>query len=694
MTLKRSPPAYSCRPRVIATMITCIVFAGILMSRAAWLQLGRDHRLETMSRRQFQSRLLIQPSRGPILDRNGEALAINSEVQSLAVNPSKIAIKPENRRMIARLLSRATEVPYTRVLEHISGKREFAWIKRHISEQDVARLKRFHIINSEGDPINGIWLVRESERVYPHGELAAHVVGGVDMDSEGREGVELSMNERLRGKVISMSAIKDAYGRPTFIDVPSEGRDGEPVTLTIDNSLQFSVEEELRAAVKKTGAKGGSVIVMNAVNGEVLAMANAPSFNPNNHSSPQDHRRNRAVTDGYEPGSTMKAVLLASALSKGMKLTDVVWGERGKFKIQGHTISEAEAHEKFEWLPLKKIITVSSNIGAAKLALKVGADSYLNMIKAYGFGAKTGISFPGEISGRVPPRKVWQPLTTANIGFGQGILVTPIQMLRAYASFANGGWLVEPTLIKTPSGKDVPPQRVITAKVAAQVSEALESVTHKEQGGTGQKAVLEGYRVAGKTGTAQKVDPLNGQYSRSKHIASFIGFPILEGDQLRDTPRIVILAMLDEPQGVYFGGETAAPLFREVLNAVASRFSLPASSAPQPTLATLGKAGKPIPSDRLAVTQAHPVSPVAASLIPAQIPTQSMQWVSQGSDGKNSWKMPSVHGLSVREAMEVFREHAFQIEVRGDGIVSAQYPEPGHPVMDGEVIRLTLSEPD
>jgi cell division protein FtsI (penicillin-binding protein 3) len=671
------------RIRVVATMLVCIAFAGVLAGRAAWIQLGPDRRLDSMSRRQFQSHLLIQPSRGAVLDRNGEALAINSEAQSLAVNPSKV----ENRRWLAKLLSKSVDVPYAKTLEHLSTKREFAWIKRHLSDEDTARLKRYHVINSEGDPLTGVWLVRESERVYPHGELAAHVVGGVNLDSEGKEGIELSMNERLRGKVVSMSAIKDALGRPAFIDVSTEGRDGEPVTLTIDNSLQFSVEEELRSALHKTGARGGSVIVMNAVNGEILAMANAPTFSPNNHAAPQDHRRNRAVTDGYEPGSTLKAVLLATALTKGMKLTDVVWGERGKFKLQGRTISEAETREKFEWLPLKKIITVSSNIGAAKLALKVGADSYFSMLKAYGYGTKTGIDFPGEISGRVPPRKSWQPLTTANIGFGQGVLVTPIQMLRAYASFANGGWLVQPTLIKSPPEKDpVPPRRVISAKVAAQVTDALESVTHKELGGTGQKAVLPGFRVAGKTGTAQKVDPSNGQYSRSKHIASFIGFPVLEGNQLRDTPRLVIYTMLDEPQGVYFAGETAAPLFREVLSAVVSRFSLPSDDTiigDEGTAPKLASKSNRVVADQLAVGQAHPAPASAGAL----------QWSGKGSDGTNIWKMPDVRGLSAREAMGVFKDHVFQLEVRGDGVITGQSPEPGRTVTDGALIRLTLNEP-
>ncbi|MGZ3708868.1 MAG: penicillin-binding transpeptidase domain-containing protein, partial [Bdellovibrionota bacterium] len=531
------------------------------------------------------------------------------------------------------------------------------------------------------DLVDGLWLVRESQRVYPHGSLAAHLIGDVNVDSEGLEGSELWFNDRLKGKLVSVAAIKDALGRPTFIDAAAatQVQDGEPVTLTIDNSLQYSVEEQLRAAVHRTGARSGTVIAMNAANGEVLAMANEPSFNPNEKGAGPDRRRNRAVTDGYEPGSTMKAVLLATALSKGMHLTDQIWGERGKFRVQGKRIAEAEAKDKFEWLSLKKIVQVSSNVGAAKLALKVGADSYLQMIKNMGFSARTGLGFPGEIPGRVPGRREWQPLTLANIGFGQGILVTPIQMLRAYATFVNGGWLVQPTLLKTDGigKKPETPHRVITAKVASEVIQALELVT--QEGGTGVKAALPGYVVAGKTGTAQVVEPGGHGYSRTKHIASFIGFPV--GVE----PKIVILAVLDEPKGVYFAAETAAPLFREVLAAVTNRFSIPATQDLPRKLAQSAPRGSKL-RDSIHSTQAAQAHP--AALEPAKL-----DW--QGSTGSGAlvWKMPSLKGLTPREAMVVLKGHPFQVEVRGSGLISTQVPEEGRAVADGEIVRLGLSEP-
>ena len=681
----------SVKGRITFMMILCLGIAGALTARAAWIQMGSDPRLEQMSRRQFQSKVLIRPRRGAILDQTGEALAINTEINSLAANPSKIA----NKKTLARLLAKATDVPYSRILLKLQEKKEFVWIKRHIPDSEMSRLTKWKIMEADGDLVPGLWLVKESKRVYPHRELAAQILGDTNLDQEGLEGVELKADEKLRGKVVSFNAIKDALGRPTFIDAVAANhvQDGEPVSLTIDASLQFSVEEELRNAVKKSNAKSGSVLVMNAVNGEILAMASEPTFNPNEKGANPDHRRSRVVTDGFEPGSIMKAVLVASALSNGWKLSDQVWGERGQLFVQGKRISEAEVHEKFEWLSLKKLIKVSSNVGAAKVALKLGADKYLSTLQALGFGTRTNLGFPGEIQGRIPPRK-WQPLTLANVGFGQGILVTRLQMARAYASFINGGWLVQPTIFKTPiDGVKVEvPKRVFTQKVADQVVEALLGVT--EEKGTGVKAALPGYRVAGKTGTAQMVEPNTGKYSRSKHIASFVGFPV--GVE----PKVVILTTIDEPHGVYYASETAAPLFREVLNAVASRYSMPSNSpetAPKPVVASFSKeSARTVASSSAGLTTLERLHTSQAKAIAAAAPAPSagaLEWNGNSAEGGYLWTMPSLTGLSVREAIRTLEGHPFHMEVHGVGIVQSQYPPEGKSVADGETIKLTLAEP-
>lgn len=726
--------------RIVGLFCSCLLLAALLLGRAALIQLGSDPRLDQMARRQFQSRTLIRPSRGEILDRDGDALAINSESSSLAMNPSRI----RDPRRLARLVSRALNISYAKILARMRDRREFGWIKRHLSDAELVRLRRWHLYDDDGDLLAGLWMVRESRRVYPHGQLAAHVLGDVNLDTEGTEGVELWMDSRLKGKVTSMTAVRDALGRPAFYDEStksgSEGRDGEPVTLTLDSSLQFAVEEELRSAVRKAGARGGTVIVMNAVTGELLAMANEPTFNPNDHARQPDRRRNRALTDGYEPGSTLKPVLLAAALSHGMKLTDQIWGEHGHFVVQGRRISEAEAHEQFEWLSLRKIIQVSSNVGAAKLALKVGADRYYAELKAFGFGARTGLDFPGEISGRIPPRRAWKPLTLANLGFGQGLLVTPLQMTRAYAAFVNGGYLVEPTLIRDPVLKPQEAHPIMAPAVAAQVVQALRSVTDKEGGGTGAKAVLPGYLVAGKTGTAQKVDPQTGAYSRSKYVASFIGFP------LNVEPKLVIFASIDEPHGVYYGGEVAAPLFREVLNAAANRFGMPSipQEGPAPLLASGANPGPgraseagalpAAPMDRLRLSQADARPPAAADgdgpvrsgegetqgdsgatgpgastgaaddlrgepslTMPGKpgdpaLPGMALARVGRNADGKTLWQLPSLKGLTAREVIEILQGHSFRLELHGTGFVRSQSPEEGKEVADGGAVRVNLAE--
>jgi membrane peptidoglycan carboxypeptidase len=349
------------------------------------------------------------------------------------------------------------------------------------------------------------------------------------------------------------------------------------------------------------------------------------------------------------------------------------------------------------------MIQVSSNVGAAKLALKWGADAYSNWLKTLGFGVRTGIGFPGEIAGKVPPRKVWQPLSLANIGFGQGVLVTPMQMLRSYAVFANGGYLVQPTLLKNRLAlkglTEFAPQKVLSPAAAAGVTEALLSVT--TEGGTGLKANVEGYRVAGKTGTAQAVDPNTGRYSRSRYISSFIGYPV--GVE----PKLVILTMIDEPKGVYYASETAAPLFQAVLRSAANRFSLPTlPSSPEMTSGALAKASqreepRKAQPGREGVTplkleprsSAEAVSTAAAPL--REEPVRTLETLSQPEEGTDStrWKMPDLRGFSAREALLALQKGRFELEVHGEGVVKTQVPAPGQQVAPGSKVSLRLEAP-
>ena len=701
--------------RLIVLMLFVTVLAGAVIARSVAVQVVRDERLERMASRQFNSRVLLTPRRGMISDRNDEPLAVNVDVQSLAANPSKIT----NRRTLARLLSKALEIPYEKLAERLAGKKEFIWVKRHMSEADLGRLRKWNLLSANEELSPGLWMVRESRRSYPHGELASHVLGTVNLDSQGIEGIELWKESVLKGKVASISALRDGLGRPTFIDAEAakELEDGSSIQLTIDSSLQFAAEQELKSAVTRHGAVGGSVIVMDSVTGEILAMANEPSFNPAEGSPSPARRRNRALTDGYEPGSIMKPLVLAGALSNGWKTSDKIYGEHGSFVVQGHRISEAEADEKFEWIPLAKMIQVSSNVVAAKLALKLGADKLNGVIRSFGFGSKSGMGFPGEISGIIPPKKDWKPINIANIGFGHGVLVTPIQMLRAYAALANGGHLVQPRIIRkinaptegealptgeegAESGSDTAlsptATRILSDQVVHDTVEAMALVT--EEGGTGVKAHLDGYRVAGKTGTAQVVDPKTGRYSRSKYNASFVGFPV--GVE----PRVVIFTSVQEPKGIYYASETAAPLFRNVLQAAVNRFSIPSDSKYiKPTLVKHPEQAPEEPVVRSPSAESGHFVEISQTLNPAQEiqaelaqdKRQAFEQVEaeESVEGAHQWRMPSLAGLTSREALRLIGARKFKLEIQGDGVVVRQSPPAGELVAEGMKVRMELGDP-
>lgn len=624
--------------RTMVLFMGCMVLATALVLRAGYVQVINDPRIERLSQRQFKSKVLVRPRRGQIFDRNGEALTINMEVQSLAANPSKI----KHKKTIALQLAKALGGSSSQYLKKLNEDREFIWIKRKIADQTVDSFKKWDLMNVRGELKEGLWLVKESQRAYPHGDSARAILGSVSIDSDGIEGVELWMNSKLEGHPISVSAVKDAFGRPAFMDADAvrSAQEGENVHLTLDASLQFSVEEALKGALDKHNAQSGSVVVMNAVTGEILAMAN--------QSKNSTHHRNLVVADGYEPGSTVKPILLAAALQKGRKLTDSVWGGRGSMKVQGKTISEAEAHEKFEWINLKKMIQVSSNVAAAKLALEIGAESYLKMLKLFGFGSKTDLGFPGEIAGNIPKTtKEIPPLRLATMAFGHGMMATALQVTRAYAAIQNGGYLVKPRLVTNdPSLEKTVFPRIISQKIAEKVIESLAAVT---QDGSGKKAQVPGLKVVGKTGTSQVVDPKTKKYSKSHYIASFVGFAV--GVE----PKLTVYTQIDHPEGNYYAAETAAPLFSQVMTSVAHRFSMPID---------FGR-------EQIKIAKAHPMeAPVLSST-----------------------EIPSFEGLSSQEVLTWSRGKNLRIQMRGFGVVKQQRPPPGSEIKDGALISVQLGEP-
>ncbi len=633
-----------------------------MLGRSTYLQIWGDPKLENLARKQFQSRVMMNPRRGLILDRTGEPLAINLETSSLAGSPAKIL----KSRSTLHLLARALEISPQTLKKKLDSKKSFAWFERHVSEDRMERFKKSGIILPSGEMPEGLWIVKEMKRVYPHGNLASSLLGSVNIDTQGIEGVELWKNSILRGKSATIEAYKDALGRPALIEA-SNGKiqDGENVELTIDASLQFSAEEALVSAMDRTRSQSGMVIVMDSDNGEILALAQS------NANGNRGIKKVMAVTDGYEPGSTMKPLLLASALNKNViKITDSLFGHYGKFKLQGRTISEAESHEKYGYVSMKKMIEVSSNIVAAELALKMGADRFLKSLRELGFGQKTGTQLPGEIGGWVPSpnnAKSVRPLTLATMGFGQSILVTPMQMLRAYASLSNGGYLVEPTLLKRKQNEELKKNQVLNPEAVKNATEALVQVTQGEKG-TGHKARVEGYRIAGKTGTAQTVDPKTKRYSGNRYMASFIGFPV------GVKKPVTILVLFDHPKGVYYGGETAAPVFAEVFKTAASRFSIPSTEEIKvPTNLTAPSSKQE--SDEVQVVQSSAESVQSIKEVNLDHPV-----------------MPSLIGLTPQEAIRALRPFHPSVQIHGFGVIRKQSPDSGSILQDRMKVALYLEE--
>ncbi len=653
--------------------IVITVFGAIsvgMLGRSTYLQIWGDSKLETLARRQFQSHVMMNPRRGLITDRTGEPLAINLETSSLAGSPAKILKSGSTLHLLARALG----IPAHTLRKRLDPKKSFAWFERRVSEDRIERFKKAGIIQPTGAMPEGLWLVKEMKRVYPHGNLATSLLGTVNIDQNGIEGVELWKNSILRGKSASFDAYRDALGRPALIQASEQNKikDGENIELSIDASLQFSVEEALQASMERTRAQSGLVIAMDSNNGEILALAQSTA------SGNRGVKKVMAVTDGYEPGSTMKPLLLASALNKGaIKITDSLFGHYGKFKLQGRTISEAESHEKYGYVNMRKMIEVSSNIAAAELALKMGSERFLTSLKELGFGSKTGTQLPGEIAGWVPSpanAKSVRPLTLATMGFGQSILVTPMQMLRAYAAISNGGFLVEPTLLKRKEDEVIKRIPVLKPEAAKDATTALTQVTEGEKG-TGKKARLEGFRIAGKTGTAQTVDPKTKRYSTSRYMASFIGFPVGVKQP------VTILVLFDHPKGIYYGGETAAPLFSQVLQSLTSRFSIPTTEKMEmPTELTAAPAKSNSEQVEMVQSSAEPVITTAHSV--ASIKEVNIDHP----------VMPSVIGLTPQEAIRALRPFSPSVQIHGFGVIRKQNPDSGAILQPNVKISLYLEE--
>jgi cell division protein FtsI (penicillin-binding protein 3) len=523
-----------------------------LVARAVYLQGIHNDFLQQKGDARYGRVVDINAHRGMITDRYGEPLAISTPVESIWVSPQDVEATPQQVKQLAQIVGMNVEEVRSRLTD---TSHDFVYLKRQLSPEQAEKVVKLEMA--------GVSSRREYRRYYPGADMTAHLLGFTDVDDNGQEGLELELQDKLGGKAGSERVIKDRRGH-TVEDVASlrAPKSGSDLALSLDSKMQYMAYREIKLAVEQHHAKAGSIVVLDAKSGEVLALANWPSYNPNNRANVElKAMRNHAVTDQFEPGSTMKPFTVATALEAGKVTPQTrINTENGVFIVGGRKIHDTHPEPS---LTVSQIIQVSSNVGAAKMALSMTPETFWRGLSEVGFGAQTGSAFPGEASGKLRDYKKWQPIEQANIAFGNGISVNLLQLARAYTVFANDGDLKSVTLLR----QDVPTvgKKVFSQTTAQQVRDMLELVV--QPGGTAPLAQINGYRVAGKTGTAHKVE---GGHYVNRYVASFVGLAPASN------PRLIVAVMVDEQSGAqYYGGQVAAPVFSNVMGSALRLLNVP-----------------------------------------------------------------------------------------------------------------------
>jgi len=632
------------------------VFIGLGV-RAFDLTILRHGQLQELAEQMHATTIKLTQPRGEIMDRNGEPLAVRITLNSVFAEPPRV----ENLPAAVEVLSQTLGLDRKTLAEKLTAKKHFVWIKRHISAGESAALE------AVGLP-KGVGRVEESGRQYPFGKLAAAVIGYADIDTRGLEGLELQYDKVLTGDAGQMIGLRDAKGKIFFPDgVQVEGfRPGGSLRLTLDDKIQWFAETALDHVVEQYHPQQGAwAIVMDVQTGEILALANRPVFDCGAPAQfPAENRRNRAITDMYEPGSTMKPITMASALEEGkIKLDDKIYCESGAFSYGGHIIHDTHGHG---WLTPPQIIQVSSNIGASKIALRLGRENFHEWLERFGMGQPTGVDLPGEKGGLLRPYKDWWPITICTHAYGQGISVTSLQLLNAFCALGNGGRLMRPYLVAEtldPKGKALSrnqphiERRVISEKVSQDIRAMMCLVT--QPGGTATQAALPNFPVAGKTGTAYKVVVGKGIYSPTKRIGSFVG--LVPGDN----PRLGIIVVVDEPVGASFGGIVAAPAFKEIAERSLAYLGIYAD----PERFQLAQARRP---DQRLVEETHEKAVGEIEQIAGEEIT------------------PNFIGLTMRRAMQLAQQKGVALSIVGSGVAIRQEPSAGKALPESKEITVQV----
>ena len=732
--------------------LVCLFFlawAFAIAARLFWLQVVRHSDYVERAQRQQQRTFEVAPRRGVLFDRNLRELAMTVQVESVYAEPTEI----DDKQVAAHELAAAihtdpddTQTTQEAILERLNAGRNFAWVARRLKPETVARVKALNM--------KGIYFQKEFQRFYPDNLIAAQVLGYVGLDDNGLGGLEQKFDVRLHGKPGLVFTAMDAR-RHVLGSTEHEPEPGQNLELTIDGNIQFMAEQALDHAMEKTQAANGTVVVQDVHTGQILALAIRPTFNPNDfRHTTSALLRNHAVSDVYEPGSVFKLVTYSAALEQGVaKPDDMIDCQGGQITLAGRVIHDDKSDRGLGTVTVATALARSSDVAAVKLALKVGQDRFYQYVRDFGFGSRTGMELPGETRGLLRPTSKWNGSSIGSVAIGQEVGVTPLQLVSMVSTIANGGVYLPPRVLmpgqldRSPSGQPAPvlqaapfkpgeelpnplPQgahRVISTMTAAQMRKMMEGVVLY---GTGKPAQLNGYSSGGKTGTAQKIDPVTHRYSKTMHIASFAGIAPV------NNPVIAVAVVMDSPKGAYYGTTVSAPVFAEVAQQVLEYLGVPHDIDVQPPRApsktavaaseddagadqddvnALYAAVNDLPADdplRSAPVQSiDEVQPASASGSPAANPGKkpaigreaistapapatattalpsAQKAVAQVtiSDGKKL-TVPSLVGLPVRKVIEAAAAAGLDVEIKGDGTAREQAPAPGTQVATGTKI--------
>ncbi|MCL2760022.1 MAG: transpeptidase family protein [Desulfuromonadales bacterium] len=651
------------RLRIRFTGGVFILLFAITIARAFYLQIYDHDRFAKLAEKQYLKVVQLTPYRGTIYDSTNSAFAVTIEMDSLYADPHNIQDIPGTAAALSPILG----IPKDDIEKKIRANKGFVWLQRRLEPDIAARVKALNLA--------GLGFVKEPKRFYPNAEIASNVIGFTGLDPDGLEGIEKKFNGTLLGDTGYMLTERDALGRDidTKDVVIQKASKGENIVLTIDKNIQYITEKELAKAVINSRAKDGIAIVMEPQTGKILAMADYPTYNPNavSKASPSDIK-NKAITDAFEPGSTFKVFLISAALEeKAISANDSFYCEGGSYRIGNRTIHDTHKHGM---LSVSDILKESSNIGAAKIGARLGADRLYSYLREFGFGEKTGVELPGESSGYMRNKSQWYGIDLATISFGQGVSVNALQLATAISAVANGGVLMQPYIVDRIFDNDgnivqqsepVARRTIISPAIAKIMAKMMEGVA--AEGGTGTEASVAGYKVAGKTGTAQKADPVTHGYSVDKRIGSFAGFVPA------DNPRLTIYIVIDEPKTSPYGGVVAAPAFSAIANQVL-RYLRVAPTQPlkgnKDVIEVKQNVNKPQTDDMVAEEEDE--TPADGQVL-------------------NGLVMANFRGMSMRRVLQIMGKSGLNIKVIGSGRVVDQNPPPGHKISPTDRVWVRLA---